>query len=87
MKLAAEGLSLDKPASPARQRREVRLHPSPDRLKTVQPQQVESCGSQRGHGSSAIGSVAVGVRVQLAVSDPVPALGAPAVSNQLQQGF
>jgi hypothetical protein len=87
MKLAAEGLSLDKPASPARQRREVRLHPSPDRLKTVQPQQVESCGSQRGHGSSAIAAVAVGVRVQLAVSDPVPALDAPAVSNQLQQGF
>jgi hypothetical protein len=29
----------------------------------------------------------MGIRVQLGVSDPVPALDAPAVSNQLQQGF
>ena len=64
-----------------------RLYPSPDCLKTVQPQQVESCASQRGHGSRTIAAVTVGIHVQLGVSDPVPALDAPAVSNQMQQGF
>ncbi len=72
------------------QRRDVvhhRLHPSADRLKTSQPQQVECCSSQAGQRTSAITPVAVGVLVELGVTDPVPALNAPAVSHQLQQCF
>ena len=72
------------------QRRDVvhhRLHPRADRLKASQPQQVERCGSQCGHCPCAITSAAVGVFMELGVSDPVPALNAPAISYQLQQGF
>ena len=64
-----------------------RLHPGPDRPKPRQAQQVQRCGSQRGHRASAIAPVAVGVLMELGVADPVPALDAPAVSHQLQQGF
>ena len=72
------------------QRRDVvhhRLHPSADRLKTSQPQQVECCSSQAGQRTSAIAPVSVGVLVELGLTDPVPALNAPAVSHQLQQCF
>ena len=64
-----------------------RLHSGADRLKAGQPQQVERCCTQRGHRAGAVALVAVGVLVELGVSDPVPALNAPAVSHQLQQGF
>ncbi len=63
------------------------LHPGTNRLKTRQSQQVQRCRSQRGHGSSAIAPVPVGVFMELGVADPVPALNAPAVSHQLQQSF
>ena len=62
-----------------------RLHPGSNRLKAGQPQQVESCGSQRGHRAGAITAVTVGILMELGVADPVPALNAPAVSHQLQQ--
>ena len=64
-----------------------RRHPSADRLKTSQPQQVECCSSQAGQRTSAIAPVAVGVLVELGVTDPVPALNAPAIAHQLQQGL
>ena len=64
-----------------------RLHPGADRLKAGQPQQVERCGSQCGYRPGAITSVAVSVFMELGVTDPVPALNAPAISYQLQQGF
>ena len=64
-----------------------RLHTGANRLKTAQPQQIERCGSQRGHHPSAIAAVAVGVLVELGVTDPVPALNAPWVPHQLQQSF
>ncbi len=37
--------------------------------------------------ASAITSVAVGVRTKLGVADPIPALNAPPISRQFQQGF
>jgi len=64
-----------------------RLHASPDRSESRQAQQVESCGSQRGHRSGAITAVTVGILMELGVADPVPALNAPAVPHQLQQRF
>ena len=64
-----------------------RLHTGANRLKTAQPQQIVRCGSQRGHHPSAIAAVAVGVLVELGVTDPVPALNAPWVPHQLQQSF
>ena len=64
-----------------------RLDASPDRAKPRQAQQVQGGGAQRGHHSSAIAPVAVGVLVELGVTDPVPALNAPAVPHQMQQGF
>jgi hypothetical protein len=64
-----------------------RLHPGSNRSKTSQPQQVHRCSSKCGHRSGAIAAVAVGILVELGVWDPVPALYAPEVSNQLQQGF
>ena len=64
-----------------------RLHAGADRLKTSQPQQVECCSSQAGQRTSAIAPVAVGVLVELGVTDPVPALNAPAVPHQFQQSF
>ena len=39
------------------------------------------------HRSGAVAPVAMGVLVQLGVTDPVPALNAPAIPHQLQQGF
>jgi hypothetical protein len=63
------------------------LHSGPDRLKPSQPQQVESCRSERGHRPSSIAPVAVGILMELGVANPVPALNAPAVPHQLQQGF
>jgi hypothetical protein len=62
-----------------------RLHAGANRLKTSQPQQVECCRSQAGHHPCAIAAVAVGILVELGVTDPVPALNAPAVPHQLQQ--
>ena len=64
-----------------------RLHAGANRLKTAQPQQIERSRTQRGHHPSAIAAVAVGVLVELGVTDPVPALNAPAVAHQLQQGL
>ena len=64
-----------------------RLHAGSDRLKTGQPQQVQGCRAQRCHGPSSIAPLAVRVFMELGVTDPVPALNAPAVSHQLQQGF
>jgi hypothetical protein len=64
-----------------------RLHAGPDRLKSSQSQQVEGCRPERGHRPSSIAPVAVGILVELGVANPVPALNAPAVSHQLQQGF
>jgi len=62
-----------------------RLHARADRPESRQSQQVESCGSQRGHCSGAIAPVAMGILVELGVTDPVPAFNAPAIANQLQQ--
>ena len=64
-----------------------RLQASPDRAKPSQPQQVHRCGAQGGHHSSAIAPIAVGILMELGVTDPVPALNAPAVAHQLQQRF
>ena len=64
-----------------------RLHAGADRLIPGQPEQVESCRTQRGHRSCAIAPVAVGVLMELGVAEPVPALNAPAVPHQLQQRF
>ena len=63
------------------------LHAGANRLKTAQPQQIERSRTQRGHHPSAIAAVAVGVLVELGVTDPVPALNAPSVPHQLQQSF
>jgi len=59
----------------------------PDRLIPGQPEQVESCRAQRGHRADAITPVAVSILIELGIADPVPALDAPAVPHQLQQGF
>ena len=64
-----------------------RLHPSSNRLETGQPQQGEGCCSQRCYFTSTIAVVAVGVFVELGVTNTVPTLNAPAISNQLQQDF
>jgi len=64
-----------------------RLHAGSDRLETGQPQQVHGCGAERAHHSGAIAPVAVGVFMELGVPDPVPALNAPTVAHQSQQGF
>jgi hypothetical protein len=64
-----------------------RLHARSDRLKPRQAQQVESRRPQRGHRAGAVAAVAVGVLMELGVTDPVPALNAPAVAHQLHQGL
>jgi hypothetical protein len=64
-----------------------RLHASPDRSESRQAQQVESCGSQRGHRAGAITAVTVGILMELGVTDPVPALNAPALPDHAQQCF
>ena len=61
-----------------------RLHPGANRLKAAHPQQVECCSSQAGQRTSAITPVAVGVLVELGVTEPVPALNAPVVTHPLQ---
>jgi len=64
-----------------------RLHAGTDRRKPLQPQQVECCRLQAGQRTSAIATAAVGVLVELAVTDPAPALNTPAVAHQFQQGL
>jgi len=49
-----------------------RLHPSSNRLETGQPQQGEGCCSQRCYFTSTIAVVAVGVFVELGVTNTVP---------------
>ena len=64
-----------------------RLQPCPDRLKTGEAQQIQGGGPQRGHRAGAITPVTVGVLMQLGVTDPGPALNAPAVPHLSQQGL
>ena len=64
-----------------------RLQSGANRLKSSQSQQVQSGGSQRGHHAGPIAPEAVGILTELGVTDPVPALNAPAFSHQFQQGF
>ena len=63
------------------------LHAGADRLIPGQSEQVQSCRAQRGHRSGAIAQIAVGVLMELGITDPVLALNAPAVPHQLQQRF
>ena len=64
-----------------------RLYAGSDRLETGQPQQIHCRGAQRAHRAGAITPVAVGVLMELGVPDLVPALNAPTVAHQSQQGF
>ena len=64
-----------------------RLNARADRPESSQSQQVESCGSQRGHRAGAITAVMVGILMELGVANPVPAVNALAISHQLQQRF
>ena len=64
-----------------------RLHAGADQLKARQSQQGECCRAQRGHRAGAIAPEAMGVLVELGVADPMPALDAPELTHQLQQGF
>ena len=64
-----------------------RLDASADRAKVIESQQVEPCCAQGGHHAGAIAAITVGILVELGVMDPVPALQAPALSRQSQQGF
>ena len=64
-----------------------RLQSGANRLKSRQSQQVQDGGSQRCHHAGPIAPVAVTILMELGVTDPVPALNAPAVSRQFQQGF
>ena len=65
----------------------LRLNARADRPDSSQSQQVESCGSQRGHRAGAITAVMVGILMELGVANPVPAVNALAISHQLQQRF
>ena len=58
-----------------------------DGVKSSQSQEVECRSAQRGHHAGAIAAVAVVVFSELGVPDPVPAFQAPAITDQLQQGF
>jgi len=58
-----------------------------DRPEPSQAQQVQGCGAPRDHHAGAIAPVAVGIPMELGVTDPVPALDAPPVSHQLQRRF
>ena len=58
-----------------------------DRVESSQAQEIHRCGAQGCHHSSAVAAVAVVVLVELGVMDPVPALDAPTLSCQSQQGF
>lgn len=64
-----------------------RLQSGANRLKSSQSQQVQGGGSQRGHHAGPFAPVAVTILMELGVTDPMPALNAPAVSHQFQQGF
>jgi len=64
-----------------------RLQTGPNRLKPIQPQQVQGGCPQRGQCTGTVAPVAMGIFLELGVADPVPALQAPAVPHQLQQGF
>ena len=64
-----------------------RLQACPNRAKTGQPQQVHRRRAQSCHDASTVAAVAVSVLAELGVADPVPALEAPSISHQLQQGF
>ena len=64
-----------------------RLQAGADRLKSIQPQQIQGCRPQRGQRTGAVAPVAMGVLMELGLADPVPALNAPAVPHQTQQGF
>lgn len=62
-----------------------RLNRGADRLESGQPQQF--IATVRGHHAGTIALVAVGIRMELGVTDPVRALKAPAIAHELQQGF
>jgi hypothetical protein len=64
-----------------------RLHASPDQAKPIQAQQVQCGGAQLGHHAGTVASVVVGVLMELGACVSVPALYAPSVAHQLQQGF
>jgi hypothetical protein len=64
-----------------------RLQALSDRAESSQAQEIHRCGAQGCHHSSAVAAVAVVVLVELGVTDPVPALDAPTLSCQSQQGF
>lgn len=64
-----------------------RLQAGADRLKTMQPQQVQGGCPQRGQRTGTVAPVAMGSLMELGVADPVPALQATAVPHQAQQGF
>jgi len=64
-----------------------RLQAGAHRLKTFQPQQVQCGCPQRGQRTGTVAPVAMGVLMELAVADSVPALQATAVTHQSQQGF
>ena len=60
-----------------------RLHASTDRLKAIEYQQIQGRCQQAGHYAGAIAFVAMGLFMELRVTNPVPALNAPALSHQL----
>jgi hypothetical protein len=63
------------------------LEAGADLLKSSQPEQVEGRRPEGRQGAGTIAPVAVGILMELGVTNPVPALNAPAISHQLQQGF
>ena len=54
-------------------------------MKPSQTQQVQGCGAQCAHRAGAITPVSVRILMELGVSDPMPALNAPAFAHQMQQ--
>ena len=64
-----------------------RLQAGADRLKTMQPQQVQGGCPQRGQRTGTVAPVAIGVLMERGVADPVPALQATAVPHLAHQGF
>ena len=61
--------------------------PSSHRMMTVEPQQVQGQGAQRGQHRCTGTAIAVVILMELGVAEPVPAFNAPAVPHQLQQRF
>jgi hypothetical protein len=51
------------------------------------PEQAEGRRPEGRQGAGTIAPVAVGILMELGVTNPVPALNASAISHQLQQGF